>query len=66
MRFRAPLTERRTGRLLGSTPLHEDAKLLLRGIPPAQLTVRGLFDELVCPNCSDLLLKRRELSDRHL
>lgn len=52
----------------GGTWLHlirEDAETSLCGIPRAQLSSAGGFDELLCPECIEWLPKRERFSDEH-
>lgn len=52
----------------GGTFLHlirEDSETSLCGLPRAQLSSAGGFDELVCPDCIDWLPKRIDFSQAH-
>ena len=52
----------------GGTLLHlirEDAEASLCGIPRAQLSNAGGFDQLVCPECIEWLPKRVQFSQVH-
>jgi hypothetical protein len=59
---------KRAGGPSGGTLLHlirEDSETSLCGIPRAQLSGSGIFDELVCPECIDWLPRRMDFSTRH-
>lgn len=52
----------------GGTLLHlirEDSETSLCGIPRAQLSGSGIFDELVCEECIEWLPKRLGFSEEH-
>ncbi len=57
-----------TGGPSGGSPLHlirHDADASLCGIPGAQLSASGIFDEIVCSECIEWLPKRMDLSQAH-
>ena len=52
----------------GGTLLHlirEDSETTLCGIPRADLSGGGIFDEMVCPDCIEWVPKRLDFSDQH-
>ena len=61
------LIKRSNGQARG-TVLHlirDDAETSLCGIPRAQLSAAGSYDELVCEDCIDWLPKRLNFSEEH-
>jgi hypothetical protein len=59
---------KRSGGPSGGSVFHlirEDSETSLCGIPRAQLSGGGTFDELVCQECVDWLPKRMDFSARH-